>query len=180
MTILERSPSVGRNTGPRASRRAVDPQQLENLICKEGKSLTRAAKLIGVSPNTLSVLAVRLGIPFDTRPKKIDAQTSAQLLSALKHGLPLAVIAEKLNLSMASLYRVLRMHPSEATVYRQHLLEQERQRRRERLNEQAADTAIRFCADYYWLRRNDAAWLANLTGTRHTKTSKRKRISHEH
>lgn len=178
MTILERSLSVGRSTGPRAPRCAVDPQQLGNLICKEGKSLTRAARLIGVSPNTLRVLAVRLGIPFDTRPKKIDAQTSAQLLSALKHGLPLAVIGKKLNLSMASLYRVLRMHPLEATAYRQNMLERERQRRRERLNEQAVNTAIRFCADYYWLRRNDTAWLANLTGSRYIKTSGQKRISH--
>lgn len=171
MHTYERAHSMGRSILPRALRCAVDPKQLEYLICKEGKSLTRAARVIGVSPNTLSVVAVRLGIPFDTRPKKIDALTSKQLLAALQRNLPLTDIADQLNLSLASLYRVLRMHPQQTTEYKQRMLELERQRRRQRLGEQSLTTAVRSCADYYWLRRNDAAWLATLSASRATKAA---------
>lgn len=41
--------AAGRSVLPRALRRPVDPQRLSQLIWKEGKSLSRAAHLMGVS-----------------------------------------------------------------------------------------------------------------------------------
>jgi hypothetical protein len=152
--------AAARTPLPRAPRRPVDPERLKQLICNEGNSLTHAAQMFGVCTNTVSVAAVRLGIPIDARPKKIDQALNRQVSAALERNLPLARIVAETGVSLTSLYRFLRMYPQQAYAYRLRMLEQERLDKRQRFTLQVVGTPMTRCADYYWLRRNDAEWIA--------------------
>lgn len=156
---------TARSALPRTLRRPVDPEQLKQLICKEGNSLNRVAHLIGVCTNTVSIAAVRFGIPIDARPKKIDLALKKQFFLALERNLPLAEVSAETGVSLSTIYRLLRMYPQHAHAYKLRLLEQERLTKRRRFTEQVATTPMTACTDYYWLRRNDSEWIATFSSS---------------
>lgn len=160
-----------RSVLPRALRRRIDPDQLKQLICEEKSSLSHAAHVIGVCINTVSIAAVRLGIPIDARPNKIDHAVNQRLLHALERNLPLGEIATETGVSLSSIYRFLRIHPAQASAYKSRMLEQERLAKRQRFAVEAASMAMNACSDYYWLRRNDAAWFAQFARPPHFKST---------
>jgi hypothetical protein len=143
----------------------VDPEQLKQLICKEGNSLSRAAHLIGVCTNTVSIAAVRFGIAIDARPKKIDQALKKQFFLALERNLPLEEVSAETGVSLSTIYRLLRMHPQQAQAYKLRLLEQERLTKRRRFTEQVATMPMTTCTDYYWLRCNDSEWIATFSNS---------------
>jgi len=161
----------GRSARPRALRRPIDPVRLEQLICQEGVSLTRAARLMGVCKTTVSIAVVRFGIATSARLKKVDHALNQQVFHALERNVPLAQVCAETGLSLASMYEFLRMYPQQARAYKQRVLEQERLAKRQRFIEQTASMTMTACPDYYWLRRNDQEWLAMFSGKRSKRSS---------
>lgn len=147
---------------PRPGRKrnlGVDAPQLRQFLCTQGYSLRRAAQALGVCTDTARVAAARLGIAVDARPKKITTTVSDAVLQALGRGVAPKDIAAAIDISLPSVYSLLRMHPDVAERHKQKSLEHKALLRRERFLLQRATTPSASCADYYWLRRNDQAWL---------------------
>jgi hypothetical protein len=146
---------------PPARRRglALDPSLLRQLLCHKGYSIRRSALALGVCHTTARVAAGRLGIALAGRPSKIDSAVQQAVALALGRGEPLAELTDAIGISLPSVYRMLRMDPLLAAEYKAKLLQRKRMARRQLFLLQVADKPMSECAEYYWLRRNDAAWL---------------------
>ncbi|MBM5573356.1 TnsD family Tn7-like transposition protein [Deefgea sp. CFH1-16] len=124
----------------------------------KGGSLCQAAKLTGISVTTLRLDAARLGLATQTKPQKLTPSITDQLKRDFIAGLSLAEISTKEDISLSTLYRVLRIFPTIAKQWRAQRKIQEQKERRERF---LADTnrTLRQNQDYIWLYRHDRAWL---------------------
>jgi len=156
--------------------------QLSSLLENEPMSLRQAADRLGLSPQTVIVLAHRLHIPVKRRPKRLNARTYRRLLVALSEPRALTAIAKAHHTSLSTLYRLLAANPTTKTLRQQRL--QARQRLAERASlrhlrhqhrtatwQQLRHQAPAACV---WLARHDQSWLESFKLTlSHTKEIRR-------
>lgn len=133
--------------------------QLRCLLVDQKYSLQRCAKILGRSVTTLRIEAARTGLPVSVKPKILGEGKLAVLRKELASTTPLRVLAEHWNVSVVSLYRVLRMYPDIALVRKRLIFEEERNERRDRFLSQSMKSHARRLPDYAWLHRNDREWL---------------------
>ncbi len=154
--LLDGAESSSQHEGK--SSRASD-ELLCQIMTSSGGALTKVAEITGVSVTTLRLDAVRLGIPVDTRPKNLTPIVIGALERDFLAGLSLSGIAAKERLSIASLYRVLRMRPEIAVCWRAKRAKLELTRRRTRFLRDLRNKPLRRSPEYIWLYRNDRTWL---------------------
>lgn len=142
---------------PKDSR--VSDELLCQTLARPGGSLRQAAKLTGVSVTTLRLDAVRLGLPVKPRPKTLTPVAISVLEQDFSAGLSLSEIAAKEQLSLGTLYRLLRMRPSMAMWWRAQRANQEMAERHHRFMDDVCRMPLRQSPEYHWLYRNDRAWL---------------------
>ncbi|WP_370445206.1 TnsD family Tn7-like transposition protein [Chromobacterium sp. Panama] len=147
--------------------------RLSCLLEQEPMSLRQAAKCLGLSTNTVIILAQRLHISVKTRPKQLNTSTCRRLQTALVEPRRLIDIAKAHHTSLSTLYRLLATSPTTQALRRQSILARRRLtertylrylRRRSRtttwqqLRHQAPATCV-------WLSRHDQAWLGRFKST---------------
>ncbi|MCS0659766.1 TnsD family Tn7-like transposition protein [Massilia terrae] len=137
----------------------LDTATLRSLIVDNGYTLSRCASELGLSTTTVRVEAARLELPVKAKPKKLTRALVDKIEESLRAGDPVASVAVKHNVSIASAYRILRMRAEMASARSSDAKEREKSLRRARFLNDSETTATRKCADYSWLRRNDRKWL---------------------
>lgn len=133
----------------------VNEVKLAAMLRDEKYTLTRAAVELGLSVTTVCVEAARLGLPIHSRPKVLTPNVKERVACSIRQGLTLEDVAKAHHLSLASVYRILRMDPALAQDYVARSFEARRDAHRKRF---ASENRSK--ADYSWLRRNDKTWLA--------------------
>lgn len=117
-----------------------------------------------VSPRRRSICSPRdftapVNSPQVTRPKTLKGGKLSALNLALATTDSLQQIAQAHDVSLASLYRILRREPAVAAERN----DRYRDWRRKRFIEELRSTPPRRTLDYMWLYRNDRAWLDQQT-----------------
>ncbi|WP_374554264.1 TnsD family Tn7-like transposition protein [Aquitalea pelogenes] len=157
------APRASRIVEPTSYRIQKDCRESDALLCqvlaRTGGSLQQVAKLTGVSVTTLRLDAVRLGLPVKSRPKTLSPPVMSALEQDFLAGLSLSDIAVKEQLSLVSLYRVLRMQPLVATQWRALRATRERVERRQRFLDDLRHMPLRHSSEYQWLYKHDRDWL---------------------
>lgn len=128
-------------------------------LARPAGSLRQAALLTGISVTTLRLDAIRLGLSVQPRPKTLTPSVISALEQDFLAGLSLSVIAAKKQLSLASLYRVLRMKPLMAKQWRNLQAERDLRERRHRFLADVCTMSLRQSPEYHWLYRHDRTWL---------------------
>lgn len=147
-----------------------DRTPVERQITKlhrEGKSVREIAGAVAMSPNTVLVMAEKLGLPTRRRPKKVNALVRFRVRCALAAGEPITKIMEAFKLSASTINRVLGGDQALQLQRTNSLQENRRVRARTRLLSEiermptTGFKALRSClgADFAWLYRNDRQWL---------------------
>lgn len=126
----------------------------------EGHSLRQIGAVTGVSVSTLHVYAVQLGIHVRARPSILLPALRQQIRDQLVSGKAFSEVATDCSVSLASVYRVLRMETDLKDMLSGLRVERDRENRRLRfIMERERNTAAHACTDYAWLYRNDRVWL---------------------
>lgn len=129
------------------------------ILAEDGGSLRQAALFTGVSVTTLRLDATRLGLSVKTRPKTLTPLVISALEQDFLAGMSLNDIAAKEQLSLVSLYRILRMRPSMAKQWRDQRANREIAERRHRFLDDMSNMSLRKSPEYAWLYRHDRTWL---------------------
>jgi len=140
---------------------------LPELLIEKGLSMTAAARILGKTTTTVRIHAERMGIVTKRRPKRITSDLESKIMKALRHGSPRSEIAQRYQVSLSTVDRLLATHKD---VRDSHLQSQQLMRRalaHGRLVSSLANNPhwgrkqIRadIPADYMWLYRNDRQWL---------------------
>ncbi|QND83005.1 Uncharacterized protein ChrSV_0777 [Chromobacterium vaccinii] len=137
---------------------SIPPVLLCQVLARPGGSLRQAAKLTGVSVTTLRLDAVRLGVLVKPRPKTLTPLVISVLERDFSEGLSLSDIAIKEQISLASLYRVLRMRPLAAAQWRALRATRELVERRQRFLDDLCYMPLRHSSEYQWLYKHDRDW----------------------
>lgn len=136
------------------SRKIIDPIELAEKLSSQGATLSDVAGAMGISVTTAAVEAARAGIRVSRRPKHLNAERVAELGASLRLGLCIEEVAAKHAVSVASVYRILRMDAALAKEYKEKLFSSTREQYRQRYFDSRSDKAA-----YAWLRRHDGHWL---------------------
>ena len=140
-----------------------DSRESDVLLCqvlaRPGGSLRQVAKLTGVSVTTLRLDAFRLGVLVKPRPKTLTPLIISALERDFLEGLSLSDIAIKEQISLATLYRVLRMRPLVAAQWRALRATRELVERRQRFLDDLCYMPLRHSSEYQWLYKHDRDWL---------------------
>jgi len=134
-------------------------QQLRSMLVDNKNSLRRCAQQLGLTTTTLRIEATRLGIQVSTRPKALTEARLATLREALTSTIPLKTLAQRYQVSVISLYRILRMYPDVANARIQCIFERERNARRKKFSRGLQTSFARRLPDYAWLHKHDRPWL---------------------
>lgn len=143
-------------------------QQLQSLIQNHHFSMRAAARYLGIDVGTAMMWAGKYGIQIKRRPKFISDEIRCEVITKWREGIDKQLIAEALQISVASVTRVLLTEPALQLAWHQVRKERKRSESRQRwlalLARYAAagvkimrsmDTAV-----YAWLYRNDKVWLS--------------------
>lgn len=136
------------------SKRIVDQVELLNKLSVQGATLSDVARAMGISVTTAAVEAARAGFEVSRRPKHLTAERVTGIGMSLKSGLAVDEVAAKHDVSVVSVYRILRMDLLLAKEYEEKLFIATRDQYRRRYFDTHADKAA-----YAWLRRHDRLWL---------------------
>lgn len=128
-------------------------------MIRSGYSLREVSRQTGIAVTTLCIAAERAGLYLGKRPKKLKGTKLDDLKQDLFTTAPLGQIACTHGVSLVSLYRILRSDPALANMRETLLMEQERETRRKRFNDDRQKMPARRATDYAWLYRNDHTWL---------------------
>lgn len=124
-----------------------------------GCSLREVSRRTGIAVTTLRIAAERAGLNPDKRPKKLKGIKLDDLKQDLFTTASLDQIACAHGVALISLYRILRADPTLANRRKMLLIEQDKETRRKRFNDDRQKMPARRAADYAWLYRNDRTWL---------------------
>jgi hypothetical protein len=153
---------------PRSLERVAQSAEQELIKqVQEGTSLRKIAESLALSPNTILLMAEKMGILIGRRPKKVSALVRLKVRCALASGEPITRIMKVFRLSSSTINRVL---GGDLALQRQRaksLQESRRVRARTRLLMEierapnAGFKALRAAleSDFAWLYRNDRHWL---------------------
>lgn len=128
-------------------------------MSRSGCSLREVSRQTGIAVTTLRITAERAGLHPGKRPKKLKGTKLDELKQDLVTTASLHQIACAHGVALVSLYRILRADPSLANRREMLLMEEEKETRRKRFNDDRQKMPARQAADYAWLYRNDHAWL---------------------
>lgn len=134
---------------------------LVSLLGERQLSLRRCAALTGISVTTLRLEAARLGLAVSVRPKTLHPERLLALARDLASGMPLTEATTAHRVSLATVYRTLRLWPDIAAQRKALLQGRERDARREHFLNDLSSMWLRQSAEYVWLYRNDRAWLVD-------------------
>lgn len=147
--------------GKEPKRRQIDEARLTEMLLEKKLTLTRVAAELGLSVTTVGVAAERLGLAIrGRRPKSLTDDVKERVCQSLRNGLAPREVAKTYNLSLVSIYRILRMDKTLATKCAGERFRQRRDEYRKRFS-----SPERSRADYSWLRRHDREWLAEQQAT---------------
>ncbi|WP_370662280.1 TnsD family Tn7-like transposition protein [Massilia solisilvae] len=136
-------------------------QSMQALVAmsRSGCSLREVSRQTGIAVTTLRIAAERAGLHPSKRPKKLKGTKLDDLKQDLFTTTSLDQIACVHGVALVSLYRILRADPALANRRETLLMEQERETRRKRFNDDRQKMPARRATDYAWLYRNDHTWL---------------------
>lgn len=145
--------------------------KLIELVSKGGKSVTYAARAVGIDLPTAQSICETDGIEVKRRPSKLSARRRQVLVQELRDGAPKDLIAKRFAISRASVERVIRSTPNLSASWRRARFLKERKERRARWKAALTTCGPRAkksargldAATYAWLYRNDRSWLLNST-----------------
>lgn len=151
-------------------------QSLVELVLA-GKTVSGAARELGVDVSSAQAIAAEHGLTVSRRPKKLRGDLLTKINEALMSGKSVSEVSKSSGLSVCRLNRHLRGHPKLRDFQRNAMREIECNRRRadwEDVLQNAGHLGIQQCrklspATYAWLRRNDLAWLNDANAARATK-----------
>lgn len=81
--------------------------ELKRLIKVDGLSVSKAARVLGISSNTALTIAQQSRLPVNRRPKKLQPALRSGIRNALRKGKSLAVICKEMRVSMSTVSRIL-------------------------------------------------------------------------
>lgn len=139
---------------PKHAKPIVEHERISELLTVQKYSLSRAAAILGISTTTAVVAATRAGIKISSRAKNITSEIKHDVSTSLKLGLVPQDVAKRHDISMASVYRILRMDIGLERAYREKRLEIALATYRHMYLVSPSDKAA-----YAWLRKNDRKWL---------------------
>lgn len=130
-------------------------------------SARSAAKQMGISTNTALMWLQQSGIPVTTRPKAITPEVRQVAHDMLRTGSSKVAVAERLNISIVSVTRILLADPALKIARDGHSHNLRRARSRAawlQALEQCPSKGVKEVRDrvpaaYAWLYRNDNVWL---------------------
>ncbi len=149
-------------------------ERLVELVCRQGHSITAAAKSLRIDVKTAMAWAAESGIKAKARPRSIHADRRADIIKSLAQGDARTAIAHRLAVSVESVDALLRSTPGLKSQRRIAIYERDRDQRRAtwltaiRGNRRCGINFVRALepAAYAWLRRNDADWLKDINTAR--------------
>jgi hypothetical protein len=153
---------------PPSDPKLADPREGKFLVAvRDGQSVSSASRRAGITVTTGLAWATRHGITVRLRPKSIGAEIRRALISGLRKGVDKRHLAERCEVSIQTVTRVLQTEIGLRAVWR---AAQQEQRRSEARSGWAAAlkkfkglplTLVRreASAAYAWLYRNDRGWL---------------------
>ncbi|UCU98610.1 TnsD family transposase [Acidovorax radicis] len=147
----------------------VDPRidRLCSLIQDEGQSVRKAARLVGVDPQTALVWAAKAGIAISRRPQKLSTNVRAKAIRDLRRGIDKEKAASQAGVSVGSISRLLLSDAKLHADWSEARSAKARAHSRAlwlQLLQSSGSLGIKWMRQldprtYMWLYRNDRAWL---------------------
>ena len=152
------------------------------------------ARALHISVHTAQARGAQQGLVFERRPLLLRAEERGRARVWLLKGCPVAEVAEELQVSLSSVYRILQTDPALDWAWRQARLGAQRDQRRAlwlSVFQQWPSLTILLArrlepACYQWLYRHDRAWLRDTSralaaaGERGNRVEGRWRVVDEH
>lgn len=149
-------------------KRAELCRNLVDLVTRQQKSVSQAARSLGIDPARAIVLLAETNVPYETRPRIVGTEIERKLIEHLETGEEPTLISSTLNIRRAYIADYLASRPD---LRNRHLEKRAATRRdayREKflrtlaLNPSLPIRRIRRETDsgFEWLYRNDRDWLA--------------------
>jgi transposase len=137
-------------------------------LVRGGRSVSGAAREIGVQPQTGMAWAAAHGIPTARRPKLLEAHQRQRMISMLRKGSDKPAVAEAGGVSVQTVTTLLRTEVGLREAWRQAQFSSAQARHRKRWQQAlgrdpaAGIRSARLLepAAYAWLNRHDHSWLA--------------------
>jgi len=154
--------------GPNTELDANDSRRANLIaILTEGRTVTAAAKAVGIDIATAKAWASAQGISTGSRASKMRGMKRQAMIDALRRGEPKEDIARQANLSVQSVTRLMRSEIGLGNAWHQARHAQKQAEARKQWREaiesdpSSGPKAARLLkpAAYAWLYRNDRAWL---------------------
>ncbi|MDC6170698.1 TnsD family Tn7-like transposition protein, partial [Paucibacter sp. XJ19-41] len=136
-------------------------------LVENGAAPSSAARAVGVDPHTGQAWLSKLGVCSKGRPKKLVDELRRSMVSALRGGIEKTLVAERYEVSVETVTRVLRTTPDLQRQWheaREMLARKLARRRWSHLVEKFGHLGVkqirlRAPDAFAWLYRNDRAWL---------------------
>ncbi|WBY03590.1 TnsD family Tn7-like transposition protein [Ramlibacter tataouinensis] len=166
--LPKRPPAAPADTVGRGRRERLEQLRVH---LERGGTPTQAARAAGVSVTTAVTQALALGKPVRLRPKTVLPAVRERVRGLLEQGLPIAQIARTAQVSLCSVYRILRGDAMLQWRRKMALQDAQLQRRRAAWLAAMAQCPQLTCtqlrrrhpATYAYLYRHDRAWLSQST-----------------
>jgi hypothetical protein len=151
----------------RPSKRGIKKAEFEQLVNRNGLSVTAASRAAGVATTTGTQWAKSMGIGFLSRPKRVDGSMEKRASVMLAKGIPTPLIAESIGVSQTTVHRLLGSNDAlqharkfAMTTMRRHAARRAFSRAC-KANSKLPLSAIRSMPNnsYMWLHRHDRSWL---------------------
>lgn len=131
------------------------------------ESLRKLAKALGISTITCVTYAKRAGFSVSIRPKRLTSMLIEGIESSAKNGTQISNICASFNVSVSTVYRVIKANPKIGRIRKKTLENAQRRKYRatwKRAVSRGSATIVRDLkesapAAYIWLYRHDRSWL---------------------